>query len=180
MKWCLLQRAASLLHSLAQQWWVKVFYACYCSATRKGRNSRIGGTRDSNLRCAVCVSGGMRQVPHRARNRERSQVILCDPSKAPPLELCSRCPPSCGYVDGMLFRFLLIVLDACMQVKYCGEDHMFIMDDDLVLVYRGSEVSYVYLPWRSVWRFVRTFFSGLSSRKLLLESTAHSTSPFSC
>ena len=27
------------------------------------------------------------------------------------------------------------------QVKYCGEEHMFIMDDDLVLVYRGQEVS---------------------------------------
>lgn len=27
------------------------------------------------------------------------------------------------------------------KVKYCGEDHMFIMDDDLVLVYRGQEVS---------------------------------------
>ncbi len=29
----------------------------------------------------------------------------------------------------------------CPQVKYCGEDHMFIMDDDLVLVYRGEEAS---------------------------------------
>eukprot|EP00903_Cladosiphon_okamuranus_P020282 g18612.t1 len=27
------------------------------------------------------------------------------------------------------------------KVKYCGEDHMFIMDDDLVLVYRGSELT---------------------------------------
>lgn len=29
------------------------------------------------------------------------------------------------------------------QVKYCGEDHMFIQDDDLVLVYRGPEVGEV-------------------------------------
>eukprot|EP00904_Undaria_pinnatifida_P008984 jgi/Undpi1/5215/HiC_scaffold_2.g00497.m1 len=27
------------------------------------------------------------------------------------------------------------------KVKYCGEDHMFIMDDDLVLVYRGQELT---------------------------------------
>ncbi|CAM9965090.1 unnamed protein product [Ectocarpus sp. 4 AP-2014] len=27
------------------------------------------------------------------------------------------------------------------KVKYCGEDHMFIMDDDLVLVYRGPELT---------------------------------------
>lgn len=35
----------------------------------------------------------------------------------------------------MLNRFFFL-----RQVKYCGEEHMFIQDDDLVLVYRGPEV----------------------------------------
>lgn len=50
------------------------------------------------------------------------------------------CRPAC-------LLLVCIYLAACLssspaQVKYCGEDHMFIMDDDLVLVYRGPEVSH--------------------------------------